>query len=300
MKIVRRVSTHIKLDSRTFGGTTPRTYLGMSGGGEPCQRKRWYGFHWCKLKTHSARTERIFNIGHLFEQIAISDLKDIGCEVYRMKDGEKIELTGKVGEEQEELYGFTGHEGGHPDGRVIGLVEAPKSEHLLELKTMKEEFFKKLVKDGVEKNNPGYYSQMQRYMHAMRLTRALFIAINKNTCEYHVERIYYEKQHAEDLVRKETGIIVTDSPPAKHYPEGFYKCGDAWCAFSEICKGDEDPLENCRTCDHVDIEQDGKWICSNKKAIKEDFKTEPIGDGFVLPRKIQLTGCSFYKRGWEL
>lgn len=288
MKIIRKVGTKTAIEKNEFGGEPKdvRGYLGMSSCGEECQRKRWYGFHFANFKKHKARTERIFNIGHLFEQVAIADLKSVGCKIFRIEKNKRIELFGLKEEKQESLSGATGHEGGHPDGRITGVLEAPKTEHLLELKTMKAEFFKVLVKEGVEKSNPNYYAQMQRYMSAMKLTRALFIAINKNTCEYHFERICFNKREADDLIRKELDVILTDRPPAKHYPKGFYKCHDSWCHFSEICRGESEPLENCRTCEYSDMENGGAWLCKEK--------------GCFLSVNQQLAGCEEYKKGWEL
>lgn len=278
-------TTSTKLDMLEYGGK-PRTYLGMSSIGKECARDLWYGFHWAKIKKHKSQTERTFNAGHMFESMIIAQLKDIGCEVFRVdKDGKEIELFGWKDEEQEEMIGFAGHAKGHSDGRIRGVVEAPKTVHLLELKTMAEKYFKLCDKKGVKESNPVYYGQTQRYMKAKGLTRTLFIAINKNTSEIYPERIDFDKGYADDLVRKEQIIIMAHEPPPRAYPAGFYKCG--YCNNLDVCREGVEPEKNCRTCEYSEVEMEGKWICNERKDM-------------VIPEGLQRKGCSKYKKGWEL
>jgi len=310
VKVVIKNTTKRKLDHRKYGGKA-RPYLGMSGIGEPCLRKRWYGFHWAsKSKKFSARTNRIFGIGHLFEQLIISELKLNGMDVFRVDDaGDRIELFGFPSEKQEELIGFAAHAMGHTDGRISGVIEAPKTVHLLELKTMAQKYFLTLIKKGVKVSNPAYYDQMQRYMRAMKLDRALFGAINKNDSRVYWERVKLESGYADDLVRKEQSVIMAYEPPAKHYIPGFYKCVGGFCPHNEICHEKKTPEKNCRTCDYSDLENEGRWSCSNRNFISTkvcpngcdayDECHDCEGD-YTLPEKRQKKGCKFYKLGWSL
>lgn len=291
-KLIRRASTLAKINAKQYGGQ-PRPYLGMSGCGEPCLRKRYYGFHWVAAGLHQARTQRIFSIGHLFEKILIEDLKAVGCEVYKVIDGKEYPMTGDVEEQQEEYIDHTGHMKGHPDGRVRGLLEAPKTEHKLEIKTMAAKYWEDVKKRGVQLAHPMYYAQMQRYMGEAKLERALFCAVNKNTCHYYFERIEFDKKVYDDLVRADLSVIFTDAPPPKHYPEGHYKCradGDmeiGFCKYGNVCHLDQDPMINCRTCDYSDMEDGGKWSCQKQKDK-------------VLTVQEQRDGCKKYKKGWGL
>ena len=279
-------STGLAVDDLKFGGE-PRTYLGMSGIGEPCLRKQWYKFHWAHIEKHDAKTERIFEAGHLFEAKIISQLKLAGMEVFRVdENGNEIELFGYKDEEQEEFIGFAKHVKGHCDGRIRGVIEAPKTVHVLELKTMMQKYFLPLRKKGVKEDQPVYYGQTQRYMKATGLDRTLFIALNKNTSELYFERIEYDAGYADDLVRKEQMIIIAHEPPVKAYPKGFFKCGD-FCEFDGICHEGKKIEKNCRTCEYADIENDGLWTCQ-----KRNDKVIPVG--------LQRKGCSKYKLGWEL
>jgi hypothetical protein len=298
--IPKRIGTKITLDNKEYGGH-PRPYLGMSSSGEECLRKRWYGFHWAsKSKPHSAQKERIFNIGHLFEALIIEELKLNGIEVFKRVDGKKIELFGYKDEVQEEMIGFAGHEKGHSDGRVLGVIEAPKTEHLLELKTMAQKYFLPLVKKGVKDSQPMHYSQMQRYMEAKKLKRALYIGINKNTSDIYVERIEFDPTHSEILCKKASSTIIASEPPARGYPAGFYKCGYAYCSNREICREEEDPQKNCRTCDHSNIEFEGKWTCSNAKKSFPDWANLEDKDEIELSVSEQRKGCEYWRKGWSL
>jgi len=288
-KIIRKLSTRDAMDRPDKMRPHGRGYLGMSRAGAECIKSEWYGLHWASPQRISKRIQRIFDIGHMFEQIAIKNLKSVGCEVYRLdKKGNRIELTGAPGEKQEEIKGITGHEGGHPDGRVIGILEAPKTEHTLELKTMMEKYFIPLVKSGVEKAFPMYYDQVQRYMLGMRTKRTYFLGINKNTCEYYAERIELDEGYAQDLARKQVIIVTSTEPPPRGYPEGFYKCVN--CDDRDVCDGDKEPQKNCRTCDFSDMQNKGVWVCENKKS--------KLYGKLTLDE--QKVGCKKYKKGWGL
>lgn len=286
-KIKQQDSTRLRLSRKKFGGI-PRPYLGMSGVGISCLRQRFYQFHWTETKKHSARTERIFEMGHLFEQIAIAELKSIGCEVFRRKGKKKIEMFGKVDEQQEEFIDETGHAKGHPDGRISGTVEFDLEELLLELKTMAQSYWDDCKKRGIKKAHPYYYGQVQRYMGKMNLKHCMFLAINKNTCQYHVEFIEYNKNEDRDYIRNERTVLFSDAPPERFYTRGHYKCSAEWCDFQDVCWSEREPEKNCRTCEHSDLENGGIWSCNLKKESVE------------ISEKKQRIGCDKHKIGWGL
>ena len=277
--IPKRVTTLSEINKKKFGGK-PRTYLGMSGIGHPCLRKQFYDFHWARIKKHDAQRERIFSVGHLFEQIAIADLKSIGYEVFKVIDGKEIEMFGTVDEDQEEIIGFANHAKGHPDGRVRNVIEAPKTVHLLELKTMGQKYFKSLERFGLKKSNAKYYGQVQRYMAATELTRCLFVAINKNTCEYYITRVTFDPAYAENLVMKEKEIILSDQSPTREFKKDYWECN--MCDSRKICWREKKVAKNCRTCEFVDLEIGGVWDCQKKKKH--------------LSEKEQRKGCKSWKR----
>ncbi len=285
-KIPNQITTLNIVEMDDVVEDNPRGYLGMSGIASDCERKLWYGFHWVNpLRSHTQRIERIFNTGHIAESFVISDLKRIGCEVYRYgEDGHKIEMTGAKDEKQDECSDIAGHFKGHTDGNIIGVPEAPKTEHLLEIKTHNDKSFKDLLKNKVRVSKPVHYGQMQIYMHYRKQTRALYVAYNKNDSAYYFERVYYDQTVAEDLVRKAREIITSEQPPTKKFEKTWFAC--KWCDYKDICHGSELPAANCRTCEHGDIENEGKWSCGL--------------DDKELDKASQLRGCEFHKFGWGL
>lgn len=261
----------------------PRSYLGMSGIGHECMRAIWYGFRWATYKKITRRTQRIFDRGDLEEERIIKDLKRVGVECYRRgEDGEHIEIFGKIGEEQQEVNGFAGHAMGHTDGEGLGIIEAPKTPHLLEFKTSNAKNFKKFKDLGLERAHKVYFGQSQRYMKGMDLTRTLFIVTNKDNEERHYERVKFNKEHADGLVAKERNIILSEDPMPKAFAKTWFEC--KWCDHKDVCHNNGIPEVNCRTCSNFDIYKDGIFKCSlTDKEIDYDK---------------QLEGCKSYNRGF--
>jgi hypothetical protein len=297
-KLPHLKSTKYLLDQRIISKDYGREYLGMSQLGEECTRKLWYNFHFATKRIIFARTDRIFNIGHLFEAVAIADLKAVGLEVYKYVDGEKVELTGAIDEDQETLLGFCGHESGHTDGRICGFPEFPNEEMNLELKTMKAEHFIAIKKKGLINSDTIYYEQVQKYMRESKVKKSFFMAVNKNTSEYYTEFVDYDSGTGDDLARKARDIILSDKPPPQAYPDGFFKCVYR-CQNYKICHGDFEPEQNCRTCKFSTIDVGGKWMCENN-AAKDFLSDGQCEDDYSLSVEEQKKGCMFYKKGWGL
>lgn len=298
-KLPKRNGTIHLIDDRKYGqlDENSRGYLGMSGIGDECWRKIWYGFHWASEREYKARMQRIFDVGHLFEEIAINDLKSVGCTVFALdENGNSYELTGKKSDVQETLHGFAGHAKGHPDGRIIGLQEYPNEELLLELKTMKAEKFVLFKQKGVAVSHPAYYAQAQKYMGKMDLKKCFFLAINKNTCEYWWEFIDFDREYFNELERKEKVIIISDEPPEMAYSSNNYNCN--FCNHYATCHAKVAPDKNCRTCDYSDLADNGEWHCGNSE-YRKSMDVDDDSD-LILGIKTQITGCEFYKLGWGM
>jgi len=273
-------TTEYVIENKKYGGNKPRDYLGMSSIGRECLRAQWYGWRWSRIVQIPARINRIFTRGHLEESSIIMDLLAVGIKVFR-RDGEKvINLTGAIGEEQEEIDGFQLHSSGHPDGRLLGVIEAPKTEHLLEMKTMKDSKFQTLKELGIKKAFPVYLDQMIMYMGKLKLTRALFVATNKDNQARKYIRVKFDKERFSVLENREEAIILSEQVPPKEYKATCYLCG--WCNFHQICHLGAVPEKNCRTCEHVNLMPKGKWECDITKKN-------------LSPRK-QFRGCRKYKR----
>lgn len=238
-----RDTTKSKLD---FGlvQSEMRPYLGMSGIGHPCNRYLWYAFRWCFTDSYSQRVRRLFTRGHREEAAVIAELEKIGIKCYG---------------DQTECVMVDGHVRGHCDGLCDNVPEAKKTTHLLEIKTMNDSYFKDMVKKGIQQSKPIYYAQLQLYMKGLKLTRALFICVNKNDDSYYVERVKYEAATASFLVEKAKSVVEAHMPIPAPFSKTWFEC--KWCAAKDICHNGGAIEKTCRTCVEVDIMSGGEWHC---------------------------------------
>ena len=250
----------------------PRPYLGMSQIGHECAAYLWYSFRWAYIDTTSKRMTRLWARGHREEIVVANYLREIGCELWDLED---------ENESQAEYVDCLGHFKGHSDGKIKGVIEAPKTDHLFECKTVKDSGFKELHKKKLEKYSSTYWTQIHLYMKYEKLTRCLHITVNKNDDSFYIERVKYDKGVANDAVRKANSIILSPHPMPRAFPsKTFYKC--KWCPANRQCWEGKPLEENCRTCNHSEIAPEGKWNCTKP--------TEPT----PIPVAVQRVGCPYY------
>lgn len=262
----------------------PRNYVGMSALGSDCLRKVWYEWRWANIRKIAPRLKRIFERGNIEEARIIRDLNAVGIEVFRRDgSGHKHAMTGAVGEHQEELIGFAGHAMGHPDGRALGVIEAPKTEHTLELKTMADKYWKVFASKGVKVSHPSYYAQLQIYMRRMKTDRALFIATNKDNESREYERVYADKEKQDELERIEFSLISSEVPFGRKFVRTDYRC--KMCDQFATCHDDSPPMKTCRSCAYAAVAMGGEWVCEMRN--DEEISIEK-----------QREGCGLYKRGF--
>lgn len=229
-----------------------RAHLGASLIGHPCARHLWLTFRWAKVAAFEGRMLRLFDTGKREEPRVIEELRGIGCDVWA-DDGS--------GQYRVSTHG--GHFGGSMDGVVRGLLEAPKTAHVLEIKTHNSKSFDKLLKVGVREHKPMHFAQMQTYMHLAELERALYYAVNKDTDAVYLERVEYDKAFAEQLMQKALAVITAAEPPLRLSDDpAYFEC--KYCSHYELCHGPEVAEVNCRTCAHSTplLNADpGAWRC---------------------------------------
>ena len=222
-----------------------RPYLGMSMLGHSCNRYLWYYFRWCYKEELEQRILRLFDRGDREENAIIERLKAIGIQVW----GEQLSASAAYG-----------HSKCHIDGLCLGVLEAPKTTHLLEMKTMNDKYFKQISKQKLKEAQPKYYAQMQIYMLKFKLTRGLFVAVNKNDDHTYIERVKFDRGFAEDLERKAESIVLSEKPPVKPFKPTWYEC--RFCSAKLICHYDGEIEKNCRTCAGIELENEGRWKCT--------------------------------------
>lgn len=229
-----------------------RAHLGASIIGRSCSRALWYTFRWARSPRHKGRLLRLFRRGHEEEPRMINDLRDVGVEVHCVEPD-----TGK----QFRVSEVGGHFGGSMDGCALGIHEAPKTWHVLEFKTSGDKPFQKLKKQGVLAAKPEHYAQMQVYMHLTGMTRAFYMAVNKNDDELYTERVKYDAEFAIRVVEKARRIITAQQPLERIGGPDWYEC--KWCDYYDICHDTNLPERNCRTClsSTPELDGDGRWSC---------------------------------------
>ena len=238
----------------------PRPYLGMSALGQPCERRLWYGFRWVNRQPFPAATLRLFRDGHRSEDLQADDLRRVWGVTLITLDPE----TGR----QISVVAGDGHIKGHLDGRVFGILQAPKTEHVWEHKSVNDKKFKFLedtkAKLG-EKNalrvwNPVYYAQAVLYMHCTGLRRHYMTVSTPGVRRSTSVRTNADPQHAEELLEKAERIVdAREAPPRISDDPDNPEC--RYCDFSDVCHGGAEPGRNCRTCRLSLPSKGGAWMC---------------------------------------
>lgn len=267
-----------------------RYHLGASMIGRECERQLWYSFRWAKTVQHEGRLLRLFDTGHLEEPRMVADLRAIGCTVLEVDPENGRQWT---------VRDDGGHFGGSMDGVALGLPEAPKTWHLLEFKTHNEKSFNKLCEKGVQQAKLEHYAQMQAYMELAGLTRALYMAKNKNTDDLYCERVYHDAAYAMRILEKARRIIASPVPPPKAFAKGYYLC--RWCDFEDICHNSERPERNCRTCMHSTPVDGGQWECATGKGSgneKEHLPCHRFIPDLVPLEQTDVQGDNVVYDGW--
>jgi hypothetical protein len=245
----------------------PRPHLGASIIGGSCSRAIWYSFRWALPSDEDGRIYRLFQRGQNEEASFVKDLRDIGVEVRDVDDdGVQFRFTD-----------CEGHMGGSMDAVGRHFPEAPKAWAVIEFKTHGEKSFKELTEKGVKESKPKHYVQMQMYMGWAGLTRALYLAVNKNTDALHSEWIHFDKDVFDKHAQRGMDIIMmSEPPPGISTDPGWYEC--KWCNYYSICHQSKVAKPSCRTCASSTPVGEGQWSCNR-------FDT-------AIPLENQPDGCS--------
>ena len=253
-----------------------RAHLGASILGRECRRALWYTFRWATDVAHDGRVLRLFDRGQREEERFAADLRAIGVTVHTVDPA-----TG----EQFRFSDIGGHVGGSMDAAAIGLLEKPTVWHCVEMKTHGDKSFADLIKKGVEASKPEHAAQMQLYMHWSGMTRAFYMAVNKNTDEIYTERLRYDAKAAGLLLAKAADIVTAPRPLERisERPDWF-AC--KFCDHRPTCHGTKPAAVSCRTCVHATAEMDGRgsWSCArHQMAIGPDTQRAGCGDHLYIP-----------------
>ncbi len=248
-----------------------RGYLGCSSIGDPCDRRVWLGFRWTLKKAFTGRILRLFDTGHREEARVLAELKQLPGITVTDRDlkNPKKQIEVDLG----------CHIAGHLDAEVEGLPEAPKAVHVFDVKTIKTNKYVELIKTGIRKMFPVYYTQGMLYMHARKRLRAAFLFVNKDTDEMHLERFEYNKNEALAMLDRARRIALSTRLPEPIMGGGpdWYAC--KMCDFNAFCWDAESRKvqQNCRTCEHIRPLEDGTWACAFHEATDIDTEYQKVG-----------------------
>jgi len=236
-----------------------RNHLGASQIGHNCSRYLWYQFRWVAHKKHTGRQQRLFQRGHLEEARFCEWLRGIGVEVSE---------TGEDGK-QHRVTSCCGHAGGSLDG--IGTLPGINEKVLLEFKTSGTgSKFNKLLQNGVEIEREQHFCQMSFYGYKYNLQYALYMCINKNDDDLHVELIKLNWELGKQLEEKAKKIIKATEPPEKLSKNStFWQCKS--CDMFDVCHHDEKLMKNCRSCVNAKPVKNAEWECAVYGVIPKEF-----------------------------
>ena len=241
-----------------------REHLGASQIGKSCERALWYDFRWTTPSRFPGRILRLFETGQLEEARLVRNLRRTGATV--------LEVDPETGRQwRVEAHG--GHFGGSLDAVALGLIEAPKTWHVVEFKTHGLKSFRELVAKGVAEAKPQHWAQMQVYMHLTGLTRAMYVAVCKDTDDLHIERVHADGDAAERLLAKAVRVIHAPRPPARISEDSaWFEC--RFCDHHAVCHGGGAAAHTCRSClNSTPVE--GGWHC-----VRHDRMLSPADERF--------------------
>lgn len=184
MAILPNLATDPTLDAMkaameaAFETRPSRNYIGASAIGKPCERDIWYTYNGRPRKLIKALGVAAIEDGFRSEDVVAARL--------RMVEGVELWTVDEEGKQ----FGYEkceGKAGGHIDGVIKGLLQAPKTTSIWENKAVNETKFNKLKKciedrgekDALEAWDEIYFVQAQEYM-----------GESKNFLGMHIDRHY--------------------------------------------------------------------------------------------------------------
>jgi len=241
--------------------------LGASGIGKECFRAVWYSWRGFTEKSFPGRIYRLFETGHIQEDRIVADLQRAGLEVWAVTDeGRQFTFSDE-----------SGHLVAKVDGIVKGVFEGSKETFLLEIKTMSDKAFKKLAKNGIYKQDHLY--QIHTGMYLVGLNFGLYVVLNKNDEQYHIEVVERQPKIIADLQNRIQSATIGNSAPPRASDEcTSFIC--RWCDHKAVCLGEVAPVKSCRSCSFILPIENGEWLCEKH--------------GISLNMKEQIKGCKKY------
>lgn len=215
--------------------------------GTPCDRQIWLTLRWASPPERpTGRQLRIFERGSLEEERVIADLRRAGIEVSR--EQERFALAG-------------GWLRGKIDAVGVGFLEAPKAEHVVEIKSMNAASWRSVQKHGLRASKPEHWHQLHIGMAALGITRGAYIATCKDDEQLLVERVRLDVEEANRQEARVERLVAEHDAPLKIAEDaGRPPC--RFCRHKALCFEAVMPRRHCRTCLHFAFGRDGAGHCT--------------------------------------
>lgn len=311
--IAKKIKTDIDAYcEETYNDPEPRKHLGASLIGHDCTRYLWYSFRWFRHKKHPAMTARLFNRGHREESRMQDFMRAAGFKLrsdippilhyhpesdsyfyatsFDPGDGLISDVTGHLQHEeralaqgvkkpQERIEDHNGHFGGSVDD----LWEHPEyGQGIAEFKTSGTgaKKFGDLLERGVRLAKPQHWAQMCVYGFKLGLKYAVYLCINKNDDDLHVEFTELDDKLGLFMLQRAGDIINSQTPPERiASTPSHWQC--KFCEMAGPCWQQELPVKNCRSCVNAVPRPNKEWGC--KLAMKH------------IPAHVIPVGCVYWK-----
>jgi len=242
----------------------PRSYLGMSLAGNPCELSTWHYWRHTTGKEIDGRILMLFQLGNKVEEVVCAGLRKAG-----------FILSNAYPDKQLTFSDFNGWFSGHPDG----LIQSEFGPMILEIKSANTNKFKQFSEKGVREVYPAYYMQMQLYMHYSGLKKACFVVMKKDDSTIYSEEVDYDEKQVEITLSRVKKILTTHTETGKIYiPEKASIDPKSeicqWCKYQVNCYEPEtqyQTVQSCRSCAYMNIKSDWKPFCGHS-AHKVELK----------------------------
>lgn len=246
--------------------------LDVAIAGEDCEKSLWYSLRWASEATgRTGQDLRRQESTAAQRQRLVDDLARIGIAIASRQAG--VELA-------------DGHVRGKIAGRARGVPEAPKTEHLLEVKAVTAKVYNKLQRHKVKVARPTHFAACQLFMHALGLTRCLYVAVNTDDDSLYSERLDYDVYFASSLAARLKRIINMDRPPMG-VCSGTTDFRATMCKHRSTCMRGELMRLTCRSCVHAVAGQLGVWTCErHERELTLDEQKQACPSHLFIPETV--------------
>ena len=202
-----------------------RDYIGASAVGNPCLRA--IQFYWLNLQgrvekpVFEPRILRIFDRGNVYE-----------AQIRKW-----MEMSGFVFEQDDDKLQFSDLNDkfkGHVDGVLLDGPLNMGYPVLWENKCLNDKNSVKLSNLGLKTAKPGYYAQVQLYMHYLKLKTCLFTWVSADTMKIYDEVITYDSEFAVDLIDN-VALVLDYTDKNKFLPRNQDKFRCRYCDYAKVC-----------------------------------------------------------------